>query len=115
MTLLDYLRHYWLSYRPVLWLFPNAGTPSKHLTLATAQKAFKKAKNKTGIEKIGGIHSLPHELNGWVQLHPEVIYDLLFQIVWHTLKTFAVDLKHLDGRLSPTDIYPQCCALQINA
>lgn len=60
VTLLGHLRRYWLRYRPILWLFPNAGTPSKHLTLATAQKAFKKAKNKTGIEKIGGIHSLRH-------------------------------------------------------
>jgi len=60
VTLLNHLRHYWLKYRPILWLFPNAGTPSKHLTLATPQKAFEKAKNKTGIEKIGGIHSLRH-------------------------------------------------------
>ncbi len=60
VALLNHLRHYWIKYRPILWLFPNASTPSQHLTHATAQKAFKKAKNKTGIEKIGGIHSLRH-------------------------------------------------------
>jgi site-specific recombinase XerD len=59
-TLLDQLRHYWMRYRPVLWLFPSASRPGQHLTLATAQKAFKKAKTITGIEKIGGIHSLRH-------------------------------------------------------
>ena len=59
-TVLDQLRQYWIRYRPVLWLFPSAGRPSQHLTLATAQKAFKKAKTITGIEKIGGIHSLRH-------------------------------------------------------
>jgi hypothetical protein len=25
------------------------------------------------------VFTLPHQLNGWVQLHPEVIYRLLFQ------------------------------------
>ena len=59
-ALLNHLRHYWIRYHPFLWLFPNASRPVQHLTSATAQKAFKKAKNKTGIEKVGGIHSLRH-------------------------------------------------------
>jgi site-specific recombinase XerD len=59
-TLLDQLRHYWIRYRPAPWLFPSAGRPGQHLGLATAQKAYKKAKTITGIEKIGGIHSLRH-------------------------------------------------------
>lgn len=59
-ALLIHLRHYWLQYRPVIWLFPNRTKPDQHLSLTTAQKAFKKAKAKTGIEKIGGIHSLRH-------------------------------------------------------
>jgi integrase/recombinase XerD len=59
-ALLNHLRHYWIKYRPFLWLFPNASRPTQHLTSATAQKAFKKAKYKTGIEKVGGIHSLRH-------------------------------------------------------
>jgi integrase/recombinase XerD len=59
-ALLSHLRHYWMMYRPFLWLFPNASRPVQHLTSATAQKAFKKAKHKTGIEKVGGIHSLRH-------------------------------------------------------
>ena len=59
-ALLYQLRDYWIWHRPVLWLFPNASRPTQHLTFATAQKAFNKAKNRTGIEKVGGIHSLRH-------------------------------------------------------
>ncbi|ALP54525.1 transposase [Candidatus Tenderia electrophaga] len=45
------------------------------------------------------VFTLPHQLNPWVDLHPEVIYRLLFQCVWSTLKTFANDPKRLDGDL----------------
>ena len=43
--------------------------------------------------------TLPHDLNGWVALHPEVIYRRLFKAVWTTLDTFGHDLKRLDGQL----------------
>ncbi len=58
--LLDQLRRYWLAYHPRLWLFPKSNTSELHLSISTPQKVFKNAKNKTGIEKIGGIHSLRH-------------------------------------------------------
>lgn len=45
------------------------------------------------------VFTLPHTLNGWVQLHPERIYDLLFQAVWGTLKEFGQDPKRLQGEL----------------
>ncbi len=48
--------------------------------------------------------TLPHALNGWVQLHPEVIYPMLFQVVWHTLKSFAADPKRLGGKLGMTAV-----------
>jgi len=50
------------------------------------------------------VFTLPHELNAWVQLHPEVIYQRLFQAVWNTLKTFAADPKRLDGQLGMTAV-----------
>ena len=50
------------------------------------------------------IFTLPHQLNGWVQLHPEVIYRLLFQSVWATLKAFAADPKRLGGTLGMTAV-----------
>lgn len=48
------------------------------------------------------VFTLPHELNSWVQLHPEVMYRLLFKAVSHTLKTFGRDPKRLDGELGMT-------------
>ena len=50
------------------------------------------------------VFSLPHELNGWVQLHPKVIYDRLFQCVWKTLKAFGADPKRLGGQLGMTAV-----------
>jgi len=45
------------------------------------------------------VFTLPHSLNGWVQLHPEVVYRLLFQSAWSTLKAFGQDPKRLGGQL----------------
>lgn len=48
--------------------------------------------------------TLPHDLNPWVQLHPEVIYALLFETVWATLAAFAADPKRLGGQLGMTAV-----------
>lgn len=58
--LLDQLRQYWYRYRPGVWLFPNANTPTLHLSTGTIQKRFKQAKAQAAIQKVGGIHSLRH-------------------------------------------------------
>ena len=50
------------------------------------------------------VFTLPHELNGWVQLHPDIIYNLLFQVVWKTLKAFGADRKRLHGQLGMTAV-----------
>ncbi|MCF6281736.1 MAG: IS91 family transposase [Candidatus Polarisedimenticolaceae bacterium] len=50
------------------------------------------------------IFTLPHQLNGWIQLHLEVIYRRLFQSVWATLKAFAEDPKRLGGQLGMTAV-----------
>ena len=50
------------------------------------------------------VFTLPHELNGWVQLHPEMIYALLFKAVWKTLKAFGADKKRLNGKLGMTAV-----------
>lgn len=50
------------------------------------------------------VFTLPHDLNGWVELHPEVIYRLLFHSVWQTLKTFGEDPKRLGGQLGMTAV-----------
>ena len=48
--------------------------------------------------------TLPHTLNRWVQLHPQVIYSLLFRCVWATLKVFAADPRRLGGELGMTAV-----------
>lgn len=50
------------------------------------------------------VFTLPHALNPWVHLHPEVIYRLLFQCVWATLKAFGADPKRLGGQLGMTAV-----------
>lgn len=45
------------------------------------------------------VFTLPHDLNGWVALHPEVIYRLLFRAVWTTLDAFGRDPKRLNGQI----------------
>lgn len=50
------------------------------------------------------VFTLPHTLNGWAALHPEVIYRLLFQGVWATLKAFGQDPKRLGGELGMTAV-----------
>ena len=50
------------------------------------------------------VFTLPHDLNPWVQLHPELIYRLLFNAVWATLKAFGADPKRLGGQLGVTAV-----------
>ena len=58
--LLHALRRYWSDHRPPLWLFPNAYHADRPLGVATVQKAFTRAKLRSGVNKVGGIHSLRH-------------------------------------------------------
>lgn len=59
-TLLDKLRAYWRVERTKRWLFPNDLHPDEHLAIGTPQKVFRRAKQRAGIKKVGGIHSLRH-------------------------------------------------------
>jgi hypothetical protein len=50
------------------------------------------------------VFTLPHALNGWVQLHPEALYRLLFQVTWDTLRRFGQDRRRLGGELGMTAV-----------
>jgi hypothetical protein len=50
------------------------------------------------------VFTLPHRLNAWVQLHPEVIYRLRFAAAWATLKAFGQDPKRLGGEMGMTAV-----------
>ncbi|MFC6672689.1 tyrosine-type recombinase/integrase [Marinobacterium aestuariivivens] len=58
--LLKQLRHYWLKYRPQSILIYSADDRATALTRNAIQRVYRAAKNRAGIEKIGGIHSLRH-------------------------------------------------------
>ena len=58
-TLLLQLRVYWQQFRPFEWLFPGRELTTA-LGVTSAQKCFKDAKCKAGVDKVGGIHSLRH-------------------------------------------------------
>ena len=48
------------------------------------------------------VFTVPHELNDWAARYPALIYRLLFQAVWATLKAFGADPKRLGGQLGAT-------------
>jgi len=50
------------------------------------------------------VFTLPHALDGWVQVHDREIYTLFFAAVWATLRAFAADPKRLDGQLGMTAV-----------
>ena len=50
------------------------------------------------------VFTLPHQLNAWAQLHPQTIYNILFQAAWKTLKSFSQNHKRLRGQLGVTSV-----------
>ena len=59
-TTLQYLRDYWRIYRPVYWLFQSTQRPDKPYAIRGVQRTYSDARQKAGIQKIGGVHSLRH-------------------------------------------------------
>ena len=58
-TVMDVLRKYWKRYRPHKWLFEGA-KEGMHLSTRTADKIFRNACKKAGINKEVSFHSLRH-------------------------------------------------------
>lgn len=50
------------------------------------------------------VFTLPHALNPWMARHRAVIYRLLFQCTWDTLRQFARDPQRLDGQAGMTAV-----------
>ena len=57
--LLDTLRHWWRTERPIQWLFPG-DLPGKHITRYAVEQACQKAHRLCGIAKPITPHSLRH-------------------------------------------------------
>ncbi len=58
-TLMTLLRQYWQLCQPKPWLFYGR-RPEQAISSDTARRIFQRAKQRAGIDKIGGIHSLRH-------------------------------------------------------
>lgn len=59
--LLDALRAYWRVEHPRTWLFPTRGRGlPRPMDPSSLQKAYQRAKQRAGITKPGGIHTLRH-------------------------------------------------------
>ena len=58
-TLLEALRTYWKTFRPVRWLFEGR-RPGQPLAPSTAEKVFTAAAGRAGIRKSVSFHSLRH-------------------------------------------------------
>ena len=58
-NLLVELRDYWKEYRPGEWLFPNQARTGPILR-GTAQRIFYAAKDRAGLKRGHGIHTLRH-------------------------------------------------------
>ncbi len=56
---LETLRVYWRQARPQTWLFPGR-CEEQPLTAATVQQVYYDALRKSGVRRIGGIHTLRH-------------------------------------------------------
>jgi site-specific recombinase XerD len=57
--LLEELRVYWKKYRPRTWLFPSQN-PEKPMHIGTAQKIYYQERDRAGLKKGRGIHTLRH-------------------------------------------------------
>ena len=56
--LLAELRWYWQHHRPQSWLFPNG--KGGHISVSVAQRIYNLAKQRAGLQKGKGIHTLRH-------------------------------------------------------
>jgi len=54
------LRVYWRICNPRDWLFPRATDAAQPFDISSAQRAYYRARDRAGITKTGGIHTLRH-------------------------------------------------------
>ena len=105
--LLKELRYYWLMYRPSVWLFPGSG-PKQFIDITTAQKVYNYAKDRAGLKKGRGIHTLrhcfaTHMLEAGVD--PRTIQMLMgHSSITTTMGYMQVTRKKLNAIRSPLDL-----------
>lgn len=105
--LLDTLRLYWKAHRPATWLFPNPAG-SAPIDVKTAQRMYGAARDRAGLGREGGIHTLRHSfathlLESGVDIH--TIQRLLGHgHVSTTMRYFHLSQSRLTGTASPLEL-----------
>ena len=105
--LLATLRDYWLQYRPRTWVFPNP-TGTGPIDIKVAQRIYGVARDRAGLGRNGGIHTLRHSfathlLEAGVDIH--TIQRLLGHgHVSTTMRYFHLAQNKLTGTTSPLDL-----------
>ncbi len=56
------------------------------------------------VEYFHVVFTLPHQLNTLANSNPKIIYDLLFQSAWETIKALGYDPKRLNGEMGMLSI-----------
>jgi site-specific recombinase XerD len=104
---LETLREYWKMYRPRTWLFPNPSGDGP-IDIKTAQRTYCAARDKAGLGREGGIHTLRHSfathlLESGVDIH--TIQRLLGHThVSTTMRYFHLAQNKLTGTTSPLEL-----------
>lgn len=106
-ALLANLREYWRLYRPSTWLFPNPSGAGP-IDPQTAQRMYWAARDRAGLGRVGGIHTLrhcfaTHLLESGVDIH--TIQRLLGHgHVSTTMRYFHLAHHKLTGTPSPLEL-----------
>ena len=106
--LLRELRIYWKKYRPGKWLFYSERNTGRPLCVNTAQRVYNQAKDKAGITKGKGIHTLrhcfaTHLLEAGVNLRTIQIL-MGHKSILTTMTYLHVTRKHISSTQSPLDL-----------
>jgi len=105
--LLTELRRYWSAHRPKEWLFTRKD-PTRPISDCTVHRIYHAAKDRAGIAKAGGIHSLRHAFATHL-LEAGVDVHTIQRLMGHghissTLRYFHLARKHLAGTPSPLEL-----------
>jgi integrase len=105
--LLEELRAYWRQYRPQTWLFEGRYA-GRHLAVASAQGAFDRAKERSGLQHGNGIHCLRHSFATHL-MEAGVPLPIIQRLMGHaslstTAKYLHVTSQHVDSIRSPLEL-----------
>ncbi|MCP3925919.1 MAG: tyrosine-type recombinase/integrase [Desulfobacterales bacterium] len=103
------LKVYWKRYHPKEYLFYPQGNPHKPLTRNRAWKIFNAAKNKAGLTRGRGIHSLRHSFATHLLEDGVDLYSIKTFLGHSSISTTMIYLRLTANRIkdikSPFDMY----------